>query len=413
MPYNERTVPKFSVQAVNREREAYREVIEAADRFAVYREIRERGDSVVSLEEVAAKKSWFALDLSSFSLGSVSGDEKVVLTRNLAAMLEAGLTTSRALSVMEKQSKNPRLKAVLADLISDVQRGSPFSMALAKFDTIFSPLLISMVRSGEESGKLAESLRVVSTQMEKANTLKKKVRGALMYPSIVLIAMVAIGILMLIYVVPTLTQTFAELGTSLPPTTQAIISISNFLSANPLLSLLLLVGAIGGGVAFFRTPRGKNLVDWAMLRTPVISALVMETNSARTTRTLSSLLSAGVDMVLALAITRDVLQNVAYQEVLKKAEASVVKGGSLAETFAAYPKLYPPLVSEMMAVGEETGRLSHLLKETAQFYEDSVEQQTKDLSTIIEPFLMLIIGAAVGFFAISMIAPIYSLSDSL
>lgn len=406
-------MPKFSVQAVNREREPYRETIEAEDRFAVYREIRERGDSLVSLEEVAHKKAWFQLDLSALSVGSVSGDEKVVLTRNLSAMLEAGLTTSRALSVMEKQSKNPRLKSILTDLISDVQRGSPFSMALAKFDNVFSPLLISMVRSGEESGKLAESLRVVSTQMEKANNLKKKIRGALMYPSIVLLAMVVIGILMLIYVVPTLTQTFSELGTELPPTTQAIISISNFLSANPLLSLVILVVAVGGFLAFLRTPRGKNITDWVMLRVPVISALVMETNSARTARTLSSLLSAGVDMVLALAITRDVLQNTYYQAVLSQAEGAVVKGESLAKTFEAHPKLYPPLVSEMIAVGEETGRLSHLLKETAQFYEDSVEQQTKDLSTIIEPFLMLIIGAAVGFFAISMIAPIYSLSDSL
>lgn len=404
---------KFSVQAVNHEREPYRETIEAEDRFAVYREIRERGDSLVSLEEVAQKKQWFQLDLSALTVGNVSGDEKVVLTRNLSAMLEAGLTTSRALSVMEKQSKNPRLKSILSDLISDVQRGSPFSMALAKFDNVFSPLLISMVRSGEESGKLAESLRVVSTQMEKANNLKKKIRGALMYPSIVLLAMVVIGILMLIYVVPTLTQTFSELGTELPPTTQAIISISNFLSANPLLSLIMLVATVGGFIAFLRTPRGKNITDWVMLRVPVISALVMETNSARTARTLSSLLSAGVDMVLALAITRDVLQNTYYQAVLSKAEGAVVKGESLAKTFEAHPKLYPPLVSEMIAVGEETGRLSHLLKETAQFYEDSVEQQTKDLSTIIEPFLMLIIGAAVGFFAISMIAPIYSLSDSL
>lgn len=406
-------MPKFSVQAVNHEREPYRETIEADDRFAVYREIRERGDSLVSLEEVAQKKQWFQLDLSALTVGNVSGDEKVVLTRNLSAMLEAGLTTSRALSVMEKQSKNPRLKSILTDLISDVQRGSPFSMALAKFDNVFSPLLISMVRSGEESGKLAESLRVVSTQMEKANNLKKKVRGALMYPSIVLLAMVVIGILMLIYVVPTLTQTFSELGTELPPTTQAIISISNFLSANPLLSLIILVAVVGGFIAFLRTPRGKNITDWVMLRVPVISALVMETNSARTARTLSSLLSAGVDMVLALAITRDVLQNTYYQAVLSQAEGAVVKGESLAKTFEAHPKLYPPLVSEMIAVGEETGRLSHLLKETAQFYEDSVEQQTKDLSTIIEPFLMLIIGAAVGFFAISMIAPIYSLSDSL
>lgn len=270
-----------------------------------------------------------------------------------------------------------------------------------------------MVRAGEESGKLSESLRVVATQMDQSNRLKKKIRGALMYPSIVLIAMVVIGILMLIYVVPTLTQTFNELGGDLPATTQAVIALSDFLAASPLLSLLILL-VIGSGIVMgLRTKQGKRGFDYVMLHLPVISGLVKETNSARTTRTLSSLLSSGVDVVRSIAITRDVIQNSFYAAVLSEAEAKVVEGGSLSEIFQKYPNLYPPLVSEMFAVGEETGRLSSLLRETAEFYEDSVQQQTKDLSTIIEPFLMLIIGAAVGFFAISMIAPIYSLSSAI
>lgn len=405
-------MPKFHVRAVTKERESYNEVMEADDRFAVYGEIRARGDALVSLEE-EGKKRLFSLKALHFSFGSVSGDEKVVLTRNLAAMLEAGLTTGRALSVMERQSVNPKLKSILVAVGSDVSRGGTLSGALAKFEDVFSPLLIAMVRSGEESGTLAESLRVVSTQMEKANNLKKKIRGALMYPSVVLFAMVIIGILMLIYVVPTLTQTFQELGTELPPTTQAIIAVSNALSGSPLLSLGVLALAFALAWLFARSPRGRVALDWLMLRVPVVSGLVKETNAARTARTLSSLLAAGVDMVLAISITKEVLQNGAYQKIMAEAESAVVKGGTLSATFNRYPKLYPPLVAEMAAVGEETGRLSLLLKETAAFYEESVEQQTKDLSTIIEPFLMLIIGAAVGFFAISMIAPIYSLSNAI
>ncbi len=405
-------MPKYHVSAVAKDNKPYEEIIEAPDRFDVYKQVRERGDHLTSLTE-DQKKSLFSLDSLSVIFQGVNADEKVVLTRNLAAMLEAGLTTSRALSVMERQSKNPRLKLILKSITAEVGRGSPLSVAFSKFDNVFSPLLISMVRAGEESGKLSESLRVVSTQMEKTSTLKKKIRGALMYPSVVLFAMIIIGILMLIYVVPTLTQTFEELGTELPPTTQVIIALSNFLSTSPLLSFSLLVAVTVGGVVFIRTTRGRDLVDWLMLKTPVIQQLVVETNSARTARTLSSLLSSGVDMVLAIAITKDVLQNKAYQAVLAEAEAGVVKGKNLSESFGNHPNLYPPLVSEMVAVGEETGRLSGLLKETADFYEESVEQQTKDLSTIIEPFLMLIIGAGVGFFAISMIAPIYSLSNSI
>lgn len=403
---------KFHITAVTRENDTYEETIEAEDRFAVYRDIRERGDTLVKLKEEGERKT-FSLSFINEVLNNVSDDEKVVLTRNLAAMLEAGLTTSRALGVMEKQTKNPRLKSILNSIIADVRRGSTLSAALGKFRGVFSSLLISMVRAGEESGKLSDSLRVVALQMDRANRLKKKIRGALLYPSIVLIAMVVIGILMLIYVVPTLTQTFEELGSELPPTTQAVIATSNFLAANPLLSLAVIIALIAGFIVVLRTPRGKRVSDWLMQRIPVIRNLVMETNSARTARTMSSLLSAGVDMVLSISITKEVIQNHFYQKVLSEAEEKVVKGEPLSETFERYPKLYPPLVSEMIAVGEETGRLSSLLQETAAFYEDSVEQQTKDLSTIIEPFLMLIIGSAVGFFAISMIAPIYSLSGSI
>ena len=405
-------MPQFHITAVTKEKESYEEAIEAPDRFAVYREVRKRGDHVVKIKE-EGKQSPFSLSFIKNALHGVSDDEKVVLARNLAAMLEAGLTASRALSVMEKQTANPRLTSILSALISDIRRGATLSSGLEKFRDVFSSLFISMVRAGEESGKLSESLRVVAVQMDRANRLKKKIKGALLYPSVVLVAMLGIGVLMLIYVVPTLTQTFNELGAELPPTTTAVIAISNTLSQSPLLSLLVMVGAIGGFIFALRTKRGMRAADFILLHTPVIKGLVMETNSARTARTMSSLLSSGVDMVLSIAITRDVIQNSFYQKVLTEAEAHVVKGGTLSKTLEAYPRLYPPLVSEMIAVGEETGRLSILLKETAEFYEDSVEQQTKDLSTIVEPFLMLIIGAAVGFFAISMIAPIYSLSNAI
>jgi len=402
----------FNITVVGKDNETYEEKIEAPDRFQVYRDIRERGDHLVKIKE-EGKGGNFSFAALNNMFTSVSSDEKVVLVRNLAAMLEAGLTTSRALGVMEKQTKNKRLKSVLASLISDIKRGGSFSASLEKFKTIFSPLLISMVKAGEEGGKLAESLRVVATQMDRSNRLSKKIRGALMYPSIVLIAMVGISILMLIYVVPTLTQTFEELGTALPPTTQAIISASNFLKTHTILSLGIFVLIVGLFIYGARTTVGRRAFDWVFLHTPVIRGLVMETNSARTTRTLSSLLSAGVDMVRSVSITRDVVQNSFYQEALAEAEKEIVKGAPLSATFQKYEKIYPPLVGEMIAVGEETGRLSSLLKETAEFFEDSVEQQTKDLSTIIEPFLMLIIGAAVGFFAISMIAPIYSLSSAI
>jgi type IV pilus assembly protein PilC len=404
-------MPKFKVTAVTKDDEQYHEVVEAADRFQVYRDIRNRGDRVIDMSEEGAHGA-FALNAVLSLFGSISLDEKVVLTRNMGAMLDAGLTTSRALGVMERQTKNRKLKEVLGSLIGDVKGGATLSSALAKFSDIFPQLLISMVKAGEESGKLAESLKVVSEQMQKMSALTKKIRGAMIYPAIVIIAMIGIGILMLIYVVPTLTQTFEEAGAELPPQTLLIINASQFLVQNTALAIGGLILAVALLVSAARTPRGQQLLAWVFLRIPVIRGIVMETYAARTTRTLSSLLSAGVDMIYAITISREVVGNYYYQKVLAEAEGEVTKGKGLAPTFAKYPELYPPLVSEMVAVGEETGRLSDLLKETALFYEESVEQQTKDLSTIIEPVLMVLIGGFVGFFAISMIAPIYSLSNA-
>ena len=402
----------FKVTAITKDGDTYQETVEAPDRFTVYRDIRARGDRVLELEEKSFKR-FFSLTVLLDSFGTISTDEKVILTRNIAAMLEAGLTISRALSVMERQSRNTRLKFIIGALIAEVKRGGTFSGALAKYPRVFSTLLMAMVRAGEESGKLAESLRVVSFQMEHAANLAKKIRGALIYPSIVLIAMIIIGILMLIYVVPTLTQTFQELHADLPVMTQVVITVSNFLVAHSLLSILGIFLALALFVMSLRTKRGKRVFDWVIIHIPVIKNIAIETYSARTTRTLSSLLASGVDVVLSLAIARDVVGNIYYQKVLSEAENSVTKGGPLSESFSKHTGLYPPLVSEMIAVGEETGRLSDLLKETARFYEEAVERQTKDLSTIIEPILMVVIGAAVGFFALAMIAPIYSLSDSL
>jgi type IV pilus assembly protein PilC len=392
-------MPKFKVTAVTKDEEEYHEVVEAEDRFAVYRDIRNRGDRVLTLDE-SNTKNWFSLDALNTLFGSISLDEKVVLTRNMAAMLDAGLTTSRALGVMEKQAKNHRMKDVLGSLIGEVKSGGTLSTSLAKFPDVFPQLLVSMVRAGEESGKLAESLRVVSEQMQKMSALTKKIRGAMIYPAIVILAMIGIGILMLIYVVPTLTQTFEEAGAQLPPQTQIIISASQFLVEHTLLALagMVLFGALL--VTAARSRQGKLALAWFFLRVPVIRTIVQETYAARTTRTLSSLLSAGVDMIYSISIAREVVGNPFYQRVLAEAEAEVTKGKGLSATFAKYPLLYPPMVAEMVAVGEETGRLSDLLKESAKFYEESVEQQTKDLSTIVEPILMVVIGGFVGFFSI-------------
>ncbi|PIT91161.1 hypothetical protein COU17_01820 [Candidatus Kaiserbacteria bacterium CG10_big_fil_rev_8_21_14_0_10_49_17] len=402
----------FHYKAEREDGELFEGSLEAQDRFAVYSQVRREGGTIISLEEESDTKRLSFSRLQGM-IGTVSEKEKIVMTRNLAAMVDAGLSLSRALSVLVRQGKNPVFKKVLLSIEGDIKKGTALNESLGKHPKTFSQLFISMVRAGEESGQLGEALRVVGTQMERSYNLKRKVRGALIYPSIIVVAMVIIGILMLMFVVPTLTQTFEELGAELPVSTQLIISVSSFLTEHTTTALflmgLIILSLIGG----LRTKRGKRAFDYFVLHIPIISTIAKETNAARTTRTLSSLLSAGVEVVQSLKITGEVLQNSYYKEVLAAAQEEVQTGSAISAVFARNEHLYPVLVGEMIAVGEETGKLGKLLTDIATFYEGEVEQKTKDMSTVIEPFLMIFIGAVVGFFALSMISPIYTLSEGI
>jgi type II secretory pathway component PulF len=218
---------------------------------------------------------------------------------------------------------------------------------------------------------------------------------------------------MMIYVVPTITATFTSMNVELPITTRILISTSGFMSHHAFLVLAGMAGIVIGFIAFSRARIGKKIIHFLVTRIPVIGKIVKEVNAARTARTLASLLRSGVDVISAAHITRDVVQNIYYKSILDEAARRVEKGTPLSEVFVERTDLYPVLVGDMIAVGEETGQISHMLEELAQFYETEVDQKTKDLSTIIEPILMVVIGGAVGFFALAMIAPIYSISDSI
>lgn len=404
----------FKYTAQTASGETYERTLEAPDRFNVYTHIRKEGGTVIEVSEEGSGNALLRFNEAVASVtGRVKESEKIIFARNLGTMIKAGLPLSRALQALERQTKNVKFKKVLQSVNADITKGIALHEALGKFPGVFSSLFTSMVKAGEESGRVVEALEVVARQMDRAYNLKKKIRGALIYPTIVVLAMIGIGILMLIYVVPTLTQTFGELDVALPRSTQVIIGLSNFMTTHTVLFLGALIFLGLSGVWGFRTARGQRAFEFMMLHLPVISNLVKEVNSARTARTLSSLLSSGVEIVRAISITREVVQNSYYKEVLVLAEEVIQKGGALSEVFAKHENLYPVMVSEMVAVGGETGKLTSMLEQIADFYENEVEQQTKDLSTIIEPFLMLFIGAGVGFFAVSMISPIYSISNGI
>jgi type IV pilus assembly protein PilC len=403
---------RFVYTAQKTDGEVYRGTAEARDRFELYEVVRREGAHILSVEEDAMKRLWSPAYWNS-KLASVPEYEKVLFARNLGAMLSAGLSLARALAVLERQTKNARLTGVISDLSGAVRRGETLHSALAKFPNIFPKLFVAMTRAGEEGGQLSQSLQIVSEQMERIYALKKKIRGAMLYPIIIVIAIIGIGVFMMINVVPTLAQTFAEMDAELPRSTQAIINVSNFLVQYTVVAGALFVIFFGSLYTALRTDAGKRVKDFVFLRIPLISPIVREVNAARTARTLSSLLSSGVDVITALDIVGDVVQNSYFRQVIMEAKEAVGKGQPLSSAFVRNEQLYPAFVGEMISVGEETGQLTEMMKKLALFYEDEVDRKTRDMSTVIEPFLMVAIGSAVGFFAVAMISPIYQLSENI
>ncbi|MEX0930598.1 MAG: type II secretion system F family protein [Candidatus Paceibacterota bacterium] len=407
-------MPTYKFKAKKDDGTVYEETRDAKDKFSLYQEMKEGGSRVVRAEEVTAHGSlWARLLEKGREMSTISTHNIIIFARNLGLMSTAGLSLSRSLSVLRRQASNARFKKIIGEIENDISSGKQLYEALEKHPKVFSRLFISMVKSGEESGTLAESLKTISEQMDRAYTLTKKVRGAMIYPAVIVTVMAAIGVLAMVYIVPTLTTTFESMGVDLPLSTRIIIGISEFLRGFWLINIVGLLVLVGSAIWFLRTKVGHRTVDFVLLHTPGIKEVVKQINSSRTGRTLSSLLSSGVDYVVAIGITKDVVQNTYYKDALTYAESEVERGNPISGVFATYEHLYPIFVSEMASVGEETGQISEMLQNTANYYEEEVSQKTKNLSTIIEPVLMVIMGIAVGLFAFAMLTPMYSLVDAI
>ena len=346
-------------------------------------------------------------------IGWIPLNEKIMFTRNLRVMVSAGVSLPRALNILAVQSKNKKFKNAIFKVKEEIIQGRSFSETLEKYPDIFSELFCSMIKVGEETGTMEDVLKVLTSQMEKEYQIKSKIKGAMIYPAVIILAMIGIGITMLIMVVPKLASVFSELNVELPLTTRMVIYIGNFLAkfwyTVPFMILVVVVLLR----LLPKTKSGKLVFDTLVLKLPIISPIIKKTYSAHTVRTLSSLIIAGVPIVRSLEIVSNSLENLYYKKAITQAVKQVRKGGKLAEALKGREDIYPNLVFQMLEVGEETGETADILKKLAEFYEEEVGNATKNLSAVIEPVLMLIIGAAVGFFAISMIQPIYSMMGTL
>jgi type IV pilus assembly protein PilC len=343
----------------------------------------------------------------------ISLSEKIGFIENLGVMLKAGISISRCLQIQVKQTSNHRFKEILTDVNNQVQQGKGLSEALAKYGSVFPNIVISMIKVGEISGNLDKSLEYLSIQLQREADLKSKTRGAMIYPSVIISAMVIIGILMSIFVLPSLTSVFKNFGGNLPLSTKIVIAFSDFMSGHAVIVIVGFIAFVGAVAYILSTHAGKRAFNVFTLHFMLINTIVKKINLARFSRILSSLLKSGIPIVQALEVAAESLGSIPYQELITKTSQEVRLGKPLAQILASNETLFPVLVVQMIQVGEESGTVQEILEQLATHYEAEVDDTIKNLSSIIEPLLLLIIGGVVGVLAIALISPIYSISNSI
>lgn len=404
---------KFFYKARNLTGDEESGVLEAENEGQLSRALFQKGYILISAEQAGqSKKKKKKIELR-INLGGPSLAEKMFFTRNLQVMVRSGVALSRAVSLLSGQVKNKRLKKALENIVERIEKGENFSSALAAFPNIFPEIYTAAIEVGEESGRLEEILNTLAFQMEREHDLTSKVKAAMIYPMVIVAAAIGAAVLMLAFVFPRISKIFEEFNVELPLTTRIVFGIVNFLGKNWWLAILLVGFFIFILFFFLKSKKAKNLRDKVFLKVPVLAKIIKQLNTALALRTLSSMMKAGVPIVRALEVGSRALQNVYFRQSLIETAKVIKKGGKLSDGLQAFEHLYSPLVLQMIGVGEETGESSEILAKLANFYEDELSNTFKKLSALIEPILILFLGAGIGFFGISMLQPMFSMMGSL
>lgn len=408
-------MPTFSFVAVNHTGGTISTTLEAADRQAAISHIRAQGLRLVSLDELASGKKKGL----SFKFGGakrVKSDDLVMFTRQLSAMISAGVPILRALNSMAQHAENPSFKKAINVVSKDIEGGQSFADALSKHPAIFDDVYVNMVRAGEAAGILDDILKRLALQQEKNASIRKKVKSAMTYPMVLIgITIVAFFGLML-FVIPSIGKTIKDLAgeeAELPGLTQAMMGISQFFVN----FWFILFPILGAGVwlllRYIKTPAGKRQFHYLIIKAPIIGKLLKKISIARFTRTFSALIGAGVAVLEALDITSKAVGNTVYTDSLKMAGERVKNGEVLSRIIGEDENLYPPIVAQMLSVGEETGQTDKVLIKVADFYEEEVDVAIESLSSTIEPVMIVVMGAMVGLIAASVMMPIAGLANQI
>lgn len=347
------------------------------------------------------------------SVRGVSSNELVTFTRQMSAMISAGLPVSQGIEVIADQTVNISMRKVLFDILRDVEGGSSLSAAFGRFPTLFPPVYQALVRSGESSGRLDEVMSRLAETMEAERELTSKIKAAMIYPTIVILAMIGVFILMMVFVIPKLAEMYRSLNVELPMVTQIMISISDFFVKYIYLVIFGIVAVILGFKAFLRSEDGQALVSEISFVLPVFGIINRQKDLAQFTRIMSLLIGAAIPMVEALYIVSKVVSNTAYKLSCVQAAKRIEKGGTLSEYFKLNKAIFPPIIGQMAVVGEETGQLEMSFSKLADYFDGEVSHAVRGLSAALEPIILILLGGMVGILIISIIVPIYKITSAL
>lgn len=345
-------------------------------------------------------------------LNRIKGSDVVFFTRQLASMITSGLTLLQALNVLKNQTQNMAMAELVQGIISDIEDGIMLSKALEKYPRVFSPIYIALIKTAESSGLLDKVMTRLADNLEKNEELVHEIRSALLYPVIVVVMMVLVMIVMMVYVIPQLTVLYGNLSLQLPITTEFIIGSSNFIVNYWYIAITIVVVVLFSLRNWYRKPSGRKTVDKYLLKLPIFGRLFQDSMMAEFARTLSILINSGSLVVDSLLKSSEVVGNVIYKDAIGLVARRVEKGISIGDAMAATP-LFPPMIVEMVKIGEQTGKLDNSLLKASEYFEREVAEKVKVMTTLMEPIIMVLLALGVGFLIISIITPIYNLISNI
>lgn len=405
---------QFSYVAIDPDRNTVNGTTDLPDRTSVIAALQKQNLRPVSIKEVARKKG-FNINLNLFEQNKVKGDHLVIFTRQLSAMTSAGVPLLRSLTSLEKHAEDQALKKILSEIIKKVEAGSPLADALAQFPNTFNDIYVNMVRAGEAAGILDDILKRLAMQQEKSAAIRKKIRSAMAYPTVLIVITVLAFFGLMLFVIPQIGSILTDLGgpdAKLPGITLFMLGLSGIITNYWYIIIPALIGFILLLLRFIKTPKGKRLFHTLILKIPGIKTIVKKIAVARFARTFSALMGAGVAVLECLEVTSRAVGNVLYEDALKEAAKGIKNGRSLS-SLIEQNELFPAIVGQMLAVGEETGQTDTVLVKVADFYEEEVDLAIEGVSSIIEPVMIVLMGGMVGLIAASVMTPIASLSQNI